>query len=64
MAVVRHFAIILIRHAPESTRQSKPNWPRNTAKPRNPKPTSLDFRQNLAGWNTDYLNTVLGASAR
>lgn len=61
MAIVRHFAINLIRHAPEPVRQPKPNWPRKNTKPTKTKPTTLKLRRKIAGWNTDYLNAVLGA---
>ena len=44
MATVRHFAINLIRQAPEPVRRTKPNWPRKTNKPRNPKPTRIVSR--------------------
>ena len=64
MAIVRHFAINLIRTAPEPVRPPKPNWPRKTTKPRNPKPTSLKLRRKIAGWVPDYLHVALQISTR
>jgi len=64
MAIVRHFAINLIRHAPEPVRAPKPNWPRKSSKPLKPRATSLRLRRKIAGWRTDYLNAVLQISAR
>jgi predicted transposase YbfD/YdcC len=64
MAIVRHFAINLIRHAPEPVRLPKPNWPRKTTKPSKPKKTSLKLRRKIAGWRPEYLNATLQISVR
>lgn len=64
MAIVRHFAINLIRKAPEPVRQPKPNWPRKPAQPSNPRPTSLKLRRKIAGWKTEYLEAALQISSR
>jgi predicted transposase YbfD/YdcC len=64
MAVVRHFAINLVRSAPEP-----PSLPRSPLKrgPRSgsvPRPTSLKLRRKIASWNPDYLQSALCAAAR
>ena len=61
MAVVRHFAINLIRNAPEPKRPPPMKPQRKATKPRR---TSLALRRKIAGWTADYLATALGASAR
>ncbi len=64
MAIVRHFAINLIRNAPEPVRPPKPNWPRKTDTPRKPRTTSLKLRRKIAGWTPDYLKAALQISPR
>jgi hypothetical protein len=63
MAVVRHFAINLVRKADEPLRQHS-GLRRKTAKPAAPKPTSLKLRRKCAGWDLAYLQTVLAANTR
>jgi predicted transposase YbfD/YdcC len=64
MAIVRHFAINLIRHAPQPVRAPKPNWPRKNNKPRKPRTTSLKLRRKIAGWRPEYLKAALQISER
>ncbi|WP_082970492.1 ISAs1 family transposase, partial [Methylosinus sp. 3S-1] len=60
MAVVRHFAINMIRTAPEP--ESKPMKPQRKAT--KPTRTSIKLRRKIASWREDYLAIALGASAR
>jgi predicted transposase YbfD/YdcC len=62
MAVVRHFALNLVRQAVETP--PPPPKPaglrRKTGKPNAAKrPTSIKLRRKIAGWDTHYLATVL-----
>jgi len=60
MAIVRHFAINLIRSAePDRPPPMKPQ--RKATKLRR---TSIALRRKIAGWRDDYLATALGASPR
>ena len=60
MAVVRHFAINLIRAAPEPVRPPlKPQ--RKATKPTR---TGIKLRRKIAGWTGDYLAAALAASSR
>ena len=60
MAIVRHFAINLVRSAePERPPPMKPQ--RKATKPQK---TSLKLRRKIAGWDTRYLAAALGAVAR
>lgn len=60
MAIVRHFAINLIRSAePERRPPMKPQ--RMATKPRR---TSIKLRRKIASWKPDYLAKALGASPR
>jgi predicted transposase YbfD/YdcC len=59
MAVVRHFAINLIRTAPEPERPPPMKPQRKATKPRR---TSIKMRRKIAGWRSDYLANALGAS--
>jgi hypothetical protein len=61
MAVVRHFAINLIRQADEALRPERTGLRRKTNKPPAPRHTSLKKRRKLATWSTDYLAGMLGA---
>jgi predicted transposase YbfD/YdcC len=61
MAVVRHFAINLVRTAPEPERPPPMKPQRKATKPRR---TSINLRRKIAGWRSDYLANALGASAR
>jgi predicted transposase YbfD/YdcC len=63
MALVRHFAINLVRKADEPVRQ-RSGLRRKIAKPAAPKPTSLKLRRKFAGWDLAYLQAVLDAKAR
>lgn len=64
MAVVRHFAINLVRQVDEAARPQRTGLRRKTNKPAAPQKTSIKLRRKLAGWNTDYLAAVLQANAR
>ena len=61
MAVVRHFAINLVRSAPEPVRPPPLKPQRKATKPRH---TSIKLRRKIAGWTQDYLASALGASPR
>jgi predicted transposase YbfD/YdcC len=61
MAVVRHFAINLVRTAPEPERPPPMKPQRKATKPRR---TSINLRRKIAGWRSDYLANALGASSR
>lgn len=61
MAVVRHFAINLVRTAPEPVRPPPMKPKRPATKPRR---TSIALRRKIAAWTGDYLATALGASSR
>jgi predicted transposase YbfD/YdcC len=63
MAVVRHFAMNLVRQADESLRPERQSLRRKTNKPPAPRKTSIKLRRKLASWSTDYLSGVLGAVA-
>lgn len=60
MAVVRHFAINMIRTAPEP--ENKPMKPQRKAT--KPTRTSIKLRRKIASWREDYLAIALEASAR
>ena len=63
MAVVRHFAINLVRHTdilppePSGLRRPRKN-------PAPPKPVSLKLRRKMAGWDTQILNQILTINTR
>ncbi len=59
MAVIRHFAINLVRHAPEPVRPEQTGLRRKTTKQPAPKPVSLKTRRKVAGWTPEYLRSVL-----
>ena len=61
MAVVRHFAINLVRSAPEPERPPPMKPQRKATKPRR---TSIAMRRKIAAWRSDYLANALGASSR
>jgi hypothetical protein len=61
MSLVRHFAINLVRTAPESERPEPMKPQRKATKPRH---ASLALRRKIAGWKGDYLAAPLGASGR
>jgi predicted transposase YbfD/YdcC len=64
MAVVRHFAINLVRQVDEAARPERTGLRRKTKKPAAPQKTSIRLRRKLAGWDTDYLAAVLQAKVR
>jgi predicted transposase YbfD/YdcC len=64
MAVVRHFAINMVRHADEGLRPPRQGLRRKTNKPPAPKPTSIKRRRKIASWNLEYLAAVLQTNAR
>jgi predicted transposase YbfD/YdcC len=64
MAVVRHFAINLLRRADEALRPERTGLRRKTNKPPAPRHTSLKTRRKLASWSTAYLAGVLQANVR
>ena len=64
MAVVRHFALNLVRQAREDLRPERSGLRRKTNKPRAPRKTPIKRRRKIAGWNTGYLAAILQASAR
>jgi predicted transposase YbfD/YdcC len=64
MAVVRHFAINLVRQADEALRPQRTGLRRKTNKPPAPRHTSIKKRRKLASWSTAYLGGVLQATVR
>ena len=60
MAVVRHFAVNLVRTAPEPQKPPPIKPQRKATKPTR---TSIKLRGKIAGWRSDYLAVALGASA-
>ena len=64
MAVVRHFAINLVRQVEEAARPQRTGLRRKTNKPRALQKTSIKLRRKLAGWDTEYLAAVLQAKTR
>ena len=64
MAVVRHFAMNLLRQAHEDLRPKKTGLRRKTNKPPAKRQTSIKTKRKLASWSTDYLQAVLTAKAR
>ena len=59
MAVVRHFAINLVRQADEALWPERTGLRRKTNKPPAPRHTSIKTRRKLASWSTQYLAGVL-----
>ena len=64
MAVVRHFALNLVRQADEALRPERKSLRRKTNKPPAPRKTSIKLRRKLASWSIDYLSGVLAAHVR
>lgn len=64
MAVVRHFAINLVRTADEPARPERSRLRRKTEKPPAPKQTGIKLRRKIAGWHLPYLHTVLAEQTR
>jgi len=63
MAVVRHFAINLVRQAEEPIRK-RSGLTRKTKKSPAPQKTSIKLRRKFAGWDLPYLQNVLNAKTR
>ena len=62
MAVVRHFALNQVRVAEEPLRPPGTGLRRPRKVPSDtPRKTSIKLRRKVAGWNLDYLETILGA---
>jgi predicted transposase YbfD/YdcC len=59
MAVVRHFALNLLRTAEEPQRQPTSPLKRQPKPGSVPKPTSLKLRRKMATWSSAYLHTAL-----
>ena len=64
MAVVRHFALNLVRQADEALRPERQSLRRKTNEPPAPRKTSIKLRRKLASWDTGYLSGVLAAPVR
>jgi len=64
MAVVRHFAINHVRTAPEPATPQRSGLRRKTNKPPATKITSVRLRRKIAGWDTDYLASILATKIR
>jgi predicted transposase YbfD/YdcC len=64
MAVVRHFALNLVRQASEDIRPERSGLRRKTNKPPAPRKTPISRRRKIAGWNTNYLAAILQAPMR
>ncbi len=64
MAVVRHFALNLVRLAPEDLIPERRNLKRKTQKPRSNRKTPIKRRRQRAGWSTDYLAAILQIKTR
>src|SRR5215210_6496134 len=64
MAVVRHFALNLVRSAPDRPPPARSPLKRGPKSGSKPKAMSLKLRRKMAGWNSAYMQTVLGAKTR
>jgi predicted transposase YbfD/YdcC len=64
MAVVRHFALNLIRNASEDLTPARSGLRRKTSKPAAPRKTPISRRRKIAAWNLDYLAAILQAPVR
>jgi hypothetical protein len=64
MAILRYFAVNLLRSAPDPVRP-EPLKLRRRAKPgAEPRPTSLKLRHRMAAWDTGCLGTTIEPQAR
>jgi predicted transposase YbfD/YdcC len=63
MAVVRHFAINLIRTAPEPPRPPRSPLKRGPRPGSVPRPKSIKLRRKIASWSGQYLQATLGDTA-
>jgi len=59
MAVVRHFAINLLRQADEKATPERTGLRRKTSKAPASRKISIKLRRKVAGWDTSYLDKVL-----
>ena len=64
MAVVRHFALNLVRSAPDRPPPARSPLKRGPKPSSKPKAMSLKLRPKMAGWNSAYMQTVLSAKTR
>ena len=64
MAVVRHFALNLVRLAPEDLIPERRSLRRKTNKPKSERKTPIKRRRQRAGWSTDYLAAILQVTPR
>lgn len=64
MAVVRHFALNLVRTAPDMPRPPRSPLKRGPKPGSTPRPRSIKLRRKMAGWNPAYMQQVLGAQTR
>lgn len=63
MAVVRHFALNLVRKASEELSPPRSGLRRKTSKPPAPRQTPIKRRRKIASWNSQYLNAILSQPA-
>lgn len=59
MAVVRHFALNLVRHASEDLKPKRSGLRRKTTKPPATQTTPIKRRRKLAAWSPAYLAAAL-----
>jgi predicted transposase YbfD/YdcC len=64
MAVVRHFALNLVRAAPPPPARERSPLKRGPKPGSVPKPPSIKLRRKMAGWDSTYMQAVLAAQAR
>jgi predicted transposase YbfD/YdcC len=64
MAVVRHFALNLIRAAPDRPPRERSPLKRGPKPGSTPKPQSLKLRRKIAGWDPQYLQAILDTQPR
>ena len=64
MAIVRHFAINLVRAAPDIPRAPRSPLKRGPKPGSTPKPASIKLRRKMAAWSADYRQQILAASPR
>lgn len=64
MAIVRHFAINLVRSAPDPVRPEPLKPQRRPAPDATPPPMSLKRRRKVAGWNSSYLSAAMAHQTR
>lgn len=64
MALVRHFALNLVRLAPEELVPERRSLRRKTNKPKSTRKTPIKRRRQIAAWSTDYLAAILKVTKR